>query len=169
MGYITSNLAPGESIRAVVKVHWGILFPAIWALVVLAAAVWVAQAGLLAAWLAQAEIPVSVWIPVGILAVVCLVTVVHALVYLLTTEIAVTDRKVVAKWGLLGRRTIEQRLGKIESVTVDQNLLGRLFDYGSVYVHGTGSGSTPMRYVARPIWVRREIEEAIEAAGGRSE
>ncbi|NBB15613.1 PH domain-containing protein [Caulobacter sp. SLTY] len=169
MGYITSNLAPGESIRAVVKVHWGILFPALSTLVVLAVALGFVQAGVLAAWLAQADISLPVWIPVGVVAIVCVVNVVYALVYLLTTEIAVTDRKVVAKWGLIGRRTIEQRLGKIESVTVDQGLLGRVFDYGSVYVHGTGSGSTPMRYVARPIWVRREIEEAIEAAGGGSD
>lgn len=165
MGYIRNNLAPDETIRAVVRVHWGILLPAAWALVVLAGAMWLGRSGLLDLWLSRLDIPVSAWVPIGILAAICLITTVHAVIYLLTTEIAITDRKVVAKWGLFARRTIEQRLSKIESVAVDQGILGRIFGFGSVFVHGTGSGSTPIRYVRDPLWVRREIQLAIEEEG----
>jgi uncharacterized membrane protein YdbT with pleckstrin-like domain len=69
-----------------------------------------------------------------------------------TTEIDVTDRRVVYKRGFIRRHTVEMNMDKIESVDVDQSLIGRLFDYGDVIIRGTGAGIEPAarhRFAAR--------------------
>lgn len=49
-----------------------------------------------------------------------------------TTDLGVTNKRVIAKWGLISRRTVEQRIQKIESIRVNQGVVGRLFDYGTI-------------------------------------
>ncbi len=60
-----------------------------------------------------------------------------------TTEIAVTDRRVILKHGFIRRATMEMNLAKVESIDVDQTLTGRLFNYGNVTIRGTGSSNSP--------------------------
>ena len=48
-------------------------------------------------------------------------------------------------------------MNQIESVDVDQSLLGRLFGYGDVTIHGTGNAYDPLRAVDLPIALRNEI------------
>ena len=54
------------------------------------------------------------------------------------TEIAVTDRRVIYKRGFITRHTVEMNMDKVASVDVDQSILGRMLDYGTVHVIGTG-------------------------------
>ena len=75
----------------------------------------------------------------------------------LGTEIAVTDRRIILKRGLIQRHTIEINMDKVESVDVDQSILGRIFDYGTVTVHGTGTGIEPLRNVSAPIALRNAV------------
>jgi carbon starvation protein CstA len=81
-----------------------------------------------------------------------------------TTELAVTNRKVVGKWRLIARRTIEQRLEKVDSIEVEQTILGRILGYGTVEVRGSGVTMTPLRMIGDPLTFRRRVEEAINAA-----
>jgi uncharacterized membrane protein YdbT with pleckstrin-like domain len=74
-----------------------------------------------------------------------------------TTEIAVTNLRVIQKRGFIRRVTGEMNMEKVESVIVDQSLFGRLFDYGSIVVRGTGSGIEGLHYIARPIALRSAI------------
>ncbi len=60
-----------------------------------------------------------------------------------TTEIAITDRRVILKHGFIRRATMEMNLAKVESIDVDQTLTGRLFNYGNVTIRGTGSSNSP--------------------------
>ena len=73
----------------------------------------------------------------------------------LTTELAVTNKRVVAKTGLISRNTIEMNLTKVESVRVNQSILGRMLDYGSIVVNGTGGDAAPVPYVADPMGFKR--------------
>jgi hypothetical protein len=73
------------------------------------------------------------------------------------TEIAVTDRRVIVKTGLIRRHTAEMNMDKVESVTVYQSVLGRLLDYGSVHVRGTGEGLGHLDYISSPILLRNTI------------
>ena len=75
----------------------------------------------------------------------------------LSTEIAVTDRRIILKRGLIQRHTIEINMDKVESVDVDQSILGRIFDYGTVTVHGTGAGIEPLCNVSAPIALRNAV------------
>jgi len=73
------------------------------------------------------------------------------------TEIAVTDRRVIVKTGLIRRHTAEMNMDKVESVTVYQSILGRLLNYGSVHVRGTGEGLGHLDYIKSPIELRNTI------------
>ena len=55
------------------------------------------------------------------------------------TEMAVTDRRIIYKRGLIRRMTAEMNIEKVESVSVGQSILGRILDYGTIDVRGTGA------------------------------
>jgi uncharacterized membrane protein YdbT with pleckstrin-like domain len=88
---------------------------------------------------------------------------VWAFVVYTTTELAVTDKRVIAKTGLVRRRTIEMFLEKVESVQVDQSVLGRIFNYGSVTISGTGTHSAPFHNISDPLVFRKNFMAAAES------
>ncbi len=61
-----------------------------------------------------------------------------------TTEFDVTDKRVIYKTGFIQRRTIEMNMDKIESVDINQSLLGRVFDFGEVTIRGVGESWEPI-------------------------
>ena len=73
------------------------------------------------------------------------------------TEIVVTDRRVIYAHGFIQRHSVEVHMDKIESVDVDQGMLGRVFDYGDVTIRGTGTTMEPLQDVDRPIAFRNEV------------
>jgi uncharacterized membrane protein YdbT with pleckstrin-like domain len=79
-----------------------------------------------------------------------------------TTEFAVTNRRLIAKTGLIRRQTLEILLSKVESVSVDQNILGRVLNFGTVTVTGTGGTSESFLAIVDPINVRNKINQIIE-------
>lgn len=79
-----------------------------------------------------------------------------------TTDLGVTDKRVIAKTGLIRRHTIEQRIQKIESIRVNQGIFGRMFDYGTIMIHGTGGATTPIALVAEPFAFKRAVESVID-------
>jgi hypothetical protein len=74
-----------------------------------------------------------------------------------TTEFAVTDRRVIYKTGLFSRHTLEMNRSKVESVDVDQPFLGRIFGYGTIILRGTGSTFQPIYHIADPLTFRSHI------------
>ena len=74
-----------------------------------------------------------------------------------TTEIAVTDRRLIHKTGLIRRDAIDVERGRVETVTLTQSILGRMLDYGTVTVHGTGIGEIALRDVDSPMELRRRL------------
>ncbi len=74
-----------------------------------------------------------------------------------TNEIVVTDRRVIYARGFIQRHTVEVHMDKIESVDVDQTLMGRILDYGDVTIRGTGTTLEPIRDVDRPVAFRNEV------------
>ena len=82
---------------------------------------------------------------------------VPALIRRACTELAVTDRRVIYKSGLLARHTLEMNRSKVESVDVDQSLLGRLLGFGTITVRGTGGSLEPIRLISDPLTFRSHI------------
>lgn len=79
-----------------------------------------------------------------------------------TTEFALTDKRVIAKTGLIARRTVEMFLDKVESLNVTQGIFGRLLDFGTVTLVGTGATKEPIRSVSAPLMLRRHFMEAAD-------
>ena len=73
------------------------------------------------------------------------------------TELAITSRRVIAKTGFIRRHTWEINAAKVEGVEVTQSVLGRIFDYGTVTVKGTGGGTAPIRDIAKPVVFRSHV------------
>ena len=77
-----------------------------------------------------------------------------------TTEIAITNKRIIAKFSFISRSTIEINLPKIESLQVDQGVLGRMFDYGTVIVAGAGTPNLSIPGIAAPLRFRKHFMEA---------
>ena len=74
-----------------------------------------------------------------------------------STEIVITDARVIYRTGLIGRKSIEMRKDRIESIDVSQSVLGRILDFGAVTVKGTGGGIEALQNVAAPFEVRGHV------------
>jgi uncharacterized membrane protein YdbT with pleckstrin-like domain len=89
-----------------------------------------------------------------------LAKIISAAIYRFTTELAVTDRKVIGKWGLVRRNTIEQRLDKVDATIVQQSIFGRMLDFGNITVKGSGTTSTPIKMISHPIEFKKAVDVA---------
>ena len=75
-------------------------------------------------------------------------------IYVISTELAVTDKRIIAKFGFIAVHTVEVRHDKIESLTVNQSIFGRIFGFGSLFINGSGGTSAPIPYIANPLQFR---------------
>src|SRR5215831_304654 len=125
MRYVRRVLQPDETIVHTTKLHWVVFWRAILLLIVcLALAIAAVIFGLLA------------------LSSAC-----SAFIRRASTELAITDRRVIYKTGLISRHTIEMNRRQVESVDVDQTILGRMLGYGTIIIRGTGGSLEPMRRI----------------------
>jgi len=76
-----------------------------------------------------------------------------------TSEFAITTKRVIIKVGLISRRTLEMNLSKIETVNVDQSILGRILNYGSITIIGTGGTREVFGDISNPMQFRRAFQE----------
>ena len=81
-----------------------------------------------------------------------------------SVELAVTTKRVIVKHGFVRRQTVEMNLNKVESIQVEQGVLGRLFNFGTLIVAGTGASHAPLAGIAEPMGFRKAF---IEAQDGR--
>jgi uncharacterized membrane protein YdbT with pleckstrin-like domain len=86
----------------------------------------------------------------------------HSYLRLISTELAITNRRVIAKGGFISRVTFEIMLTRVEGANIDQTVWGRVFNYGSIYVHGTGGGITPINHVAYPLAFKQALMAWVE-------
>ena len=78
------------------------------------------------------------------------------------TEVAITNKRIIFKQGLISRSTVEINLSKIESVRVDQTLFGRLLDYGTLVISGTGMAAAPIQGISYPLEFRKQFMVATD-------
>lgn len=74
-------------------------------------------------------------------------------------EFVITNKRVVIKTGLIARSTIELNLNKVESISVEQSVMGRIFGFGTVTVLGTGETREPFTRIGNPLEFRRKFQE----------
>jgi len=148
VGYIESVLQPGETVVSVGRMHW---------IVYLRGAVFFTGGLALLVVPVQPNISFITGVIGGLMLLFALLSLASSLIEQLTTEIAVTTRRVIQKRGLIRRHTGEMNMDKVESVHVEQTLLGRLLGYGSIVVRGTGSGIEGLHHISDPIALRSSI------------
>jgi uncharacterized membrane protein YdbT with pleckstrin-like domain len=151
--YIDEILQPGEKVLYSTNAHWIFYLPAMAAWIV--ALVLVILSVTVAAGIPS--LVLGCWAVATIVAIVALFWTVRGWFHRLTTETDVTDRRVVHKTGFVKRRTFEIALDKIESVDVDQTILGRVLNYGDVTIMGVGEGRQRISTIASPLAFRSAI------------
>ena len=82
----------------------------------------------------------------------------------LTTTIFLSDKRFFHSHGWIHRHAHEIVISKVESILVEQNFWGRIFNYGTIKVSGTGAGTIVLRYIKRPLEFQRQVR-AIQGAG----
>ena len=149
--YIDDILQPGEKVLYSTNAHWIFYVPAI--------AAWIVALFLfLLSRQTTTESIVLLWLAASaVVALVALYWTLTAWFHRWTTETDVTNMRVVHKTGFIKRRTFEMSLDKVESVDVNQSILGRIFNYGDVTVRGVGEGAETIDTIASPLEFRNHI------------
>jgi len=149
--YIDEILQPGEKVLYSTNAHWMFYLPAI--------AAWILAVVLLV--LSRATITEGVIMlclsASAVVALAALYWTVKAWFHRWTTETDVTNLRVVHKTGFIKRRTFEMSLDKVESVDVNQSILGRILNYGDVTILGVGEGKETISTIASPLAFRNFI------------
>ena len=81
-----------------------------------------------------------------------------------TTELAITNKRVIAKTGFISRQTVELNINKIESIQVNQSILGRIFNFGTLIISGAGNPQAPIPNISDPMAFRRAFMESQDYA-----
>jgi hypothetical protein len=152
-GYIKSTLNKGETVIYAAHVHWGIYLTIVPAFI---------AAEIFFAFIVYGSGIVEHFPWTNALLLIPFLILPFGYIIQKTTELAVTNRRVIAKVGLVSRKTSEILLNKVESVEVQQGILGRLLNYGTVTVRGTGGGSAPAVAIADPLRFRQEVQRMTE-------
>jgi len=132
MSYIDDSLIPGEVVVHRARVSW-------WS-----------QAGLVVLGVVLFVVVIGIFF----LAV--------AWVRVRSTELAITNKRVIAKFGFIKRDTVEINLNQVEALRVEQTFLGRMLNYGTIIVSGTGGALDPFPDIADPLVFRRKFMEATD-------
>ena len=149
--YIDEILQPGEKVLYSTNAHWIYFLPAIIGWIV--AGVFLVLSGMVPAG-PSVLICLSL---AAISAIAALYKTVTAWFHRWTTETDVTNFRVVHKTGFVQRQTFEMSVDKVESVDVNQTILGRLLNYGDVTVLGVGEGGKTLDTIASPLSFRNAI------------
>ena len=152
MRYVRRVLQPGETIVYSTKLHWIIYWRAILLLIVC-----VMLAGMAWYMADNKNLSLALAIAAVIFALLGLSSALRTFIRRWTTELAVTDRRVIYKEGLIARRTLEMNRSRVESVDVYQTILGRILGYGTITLRGTGGSLEPMHTIDDPLAFRSHI------------
>jgi uncharacterized membrane protein YdbT with pleckstrin-like domain len=168
MSYVKENLMPNEKILFSARIHPAIFLPSIFTfaltLVICIYAFNLAgRQGMISSTPSGSSLLSGMVLCFsGILFLYSLMLLLEEIIIKLTTEFAVTNRRVIAKTGFIRRHTLEMLLSKIESVAVRQGILGRILNFGTVSVTGTGGTKESFRAIVGPLAVRSKINQIIE-------
>ena len=150
MTYVSRVLQPGETVVHATRMH---------PIIFLSALLWLAAA--VALFFVSLRFDGDWRLAAKALAAAALIFALYkgvpALIRWFTTELAVTDRRVIYKAGFISRHTLEMNRSKVESVDVDQTLLGRVLGFGTITVRGTGGSLEPIRLISDPLTFRSHI------------
>lgn len=129
MSYIQDSLSSGEKVEHIFKLHW-------------------------IAW-----IPMVTWIVLGVVTLgLTWLIALYEFLRLKFLEQGVTNKRVILKKGIISLQTEEMKLNSVETVEINQGILGRIFGFGTVKVTGRGISDVVFKAIDDPMSVKRHIE-----------
>ena len=132
MSYIDDSLIEGETVLHRGRVAWWSAF-------------WLIFLGLLT-----------------LVVVIGVVFLVWAWIRVRSTELAITNKRIIAKFGFIKRNTVEINLDKVEALRVEQGMWGRMLNFGTIFISGAGTSVAPIPDIADPLVFRRKFMEATD-------
>ncbi len=151
MSYVKSVLQPEETVLFETRLHCIVYLPG---LVMVIPAI---AAGIGSTYVDDPNLRYGCWAVGALFLLFAILKLLSEWIRRTTTEIAVTNRRVIYKRGLIRRYTVEINNDKVESVDVFQTVLGRIFNFGTVVIRGTGSAVEPLRNIDDPLHFRSFI------------
>ncbi len=150
MSFVENHLLVGERIEHITHLHWKLyIVPLIIALFVLITAIVLFKNHYYIAGM------VAILIALGLVASPYLV--IH------NSEFAVTNKRVIIKVGVVNTKSLELFLNKIEAITVDQSIMGRMLNYGNIVVTGSGGTKEPFSGIRAPLDFRKAVHQATDS------
>lgn len=146
MSYVKKTLTKDEKVDQLIKHHWWFLTETVICLVV----------STLAYFLTNNT--VVYYLSLGLTLIFSL-DFIYRLIVRVTTEQALTNKRVFIKWGLIIRNTDELINKKIETVSISQGIFGRLLNFGDIEFTGTGGIYIEFKFVPNPTVVKRNFEQ----------
>lgn len=153
MSYIEQSLISGEQVILKAKLHWGLFIAPIIFLVFSCLISLVLSNDNSGSFICLMPI-IFLFIFAGLLQVA---------VIFFTTEFAVTNKRIIAKTGLIRHRSLELQLSKVESISIKQPIMGRVLNYGTLVVTGSGGTKESFSGIANPMEFRKQINSQIAA------
>lgn len=129
MSFIEESLSSGEQIVGRFRLHW------------------------------FSRIPMAIWIVLGLVTFgITWVAAIYEFLRLRGIEQGVTNKRVIFKTGIISRKSEEMKLASIETVEIDQGVMGRMFNFGDVKITGRGISDLVFKGISDPMSVKRQIE-----------
>jgi len=151
VSYVDSQLLSGETVVYRAHLHKSMFAtPAIIAVLATVIAATVMSTGA-----APSYVPLSAWfVVVGLSSL-------WAWINYTSSEFAVTNKRVIMKQGWVRRRSLETLLSKVEGIGVDQTIFGRMLDFGTISITGTGGTRESFRRIGAPLEFRRQVQDVV--------
>jgi uncharacterized membrane protein YdbT with pleckstrin-like domain len=168
MSYVEKHLIEGETIIYETRLHWIVLIGPV-LLGLLFALTGVGMFVLSERAAAGQNVTHETMVGIGAaFFLVALIFIARGILVRNATEMTVTNKRVFVKVGLAARRTIELLLSRVESIGVEESVMGRMLGYGTVIVHGTGGTPEIFNMIAHPLEFRTQVQQQIEKSPEKS-
>ena len=173
MGYVEESLQPGEVVVHRAFIHWSILaVPGVLASGSLLSVLLTLMLGPRRHWKGQSSIDWEFAGPIiiccGFLFLIALLLLVDARIKYRSSDFVITNRRVILKTGWLRRKMGELFLSEIEGIQVDQSMMGRLLDFGTLTVAGTGGSKVQFKGIQAPMRLRDALQTSVSAGKANS-
>lgn len=168
MSYIDRNLIPGEQVVYRTRLHWIVIFWHVFFAGIFALAGAYLLSGAPGTTDLKGDPAHYARIGGAILFVLALISILISFARRNSVEMAVTNKRVTVKVGMMSRSTEEMMLTRIESIMVDQSLLGRMLNYGTITLRGVGGTPDPFPKIAHPLEFRRRVQHQLDLLQGHA-
>lgn len=168
MNYVEKHLMEGETVAYATRLHWIVLVMPL-LLCILFGVPGIALLVASAKNAGESRTTMQSMMIGGVaLLVIAVVILIRGILTRNAVQMAVTNKRVIAKVGIVTRRTIDLLLSRVESVGVEESVLGRMLGYGTVVIRGTGGTPESFNKIASPLEFRTQVQQQIDATQAKS-